>query len=57
MDNDVASDHKEFLRRMNGIFMKSNVEFAKRTEMVKNVSPKNMDVKLSNILINSVNER
>jgi hypothetical protein len=57
MDNDVISDHKEFLSSMNGIFMKTNAEFNKRTAMVKNVSERNMDAKLSNILINSVNER
>jgi dTDP-glucose pyrophosphorylase len=57
MDNDVISDHKEFLSNMNGIFMKSNAEFTKRTAIVKNVSARNMDSKLSNILINSVNER
>ena len=57
MDNDVISDHKEFLSSMNGIFMKTNAEFNKRTAMVKNVSARNMDAKLSNILINSVNER
>ena len=37
MDNDVISDHKEFLSSMNGIFMKTNAEFNKRTAMVKNV--------------------
>lgn len=57
MDNDVISDHKEFLSSMNGIFMKTNAEFSKRTQIVKNVSARNMDAKLSNILINSVNER
>jgi hypothetical protein len=57
MDNDVISDHKEFLSSMNSIFMKNNVEFVKRSAMVKNVSARNMDTKLSNILINSISER
>jgi hypothetical protein len=57
MDNDVISDHKEFLSSMNGVFMRSNAEFNKRTQMVKNISSRNMDAKISNILINSFNER
>lgn len=57
MDNDVISDHKEFLSSMNGIFMKTNAEFNKKTEMVKNASVRNVDAKLSNILINSLNGR
>jgi tRNA(Ile)-lysidine synthase TilS/MesJ len=56
MDNDVASDHKEFLRRMNGIFMKSNAEFSKRSEAVKNASQKNIESALSRILKDSMME-
>lgn len=56
MDNDVASDHKEFLRSMNGIFMKSNAEFSKRSEAVKNASQKNIESALSRILKDSMTE-
>ena len=56
MDNDVASDHKEFLRSMNGIFMKSNAEFSKGSEAVKNASQKNIESALSRILKDSMTE-
>jgi len=57
MDNDVVSDHKEFLSNMNGIFLRSNAEFAKRSSLVKKASSKNIETTLSRILHDSVNER
>jgi hypothetical protein len=57
MDNDVISDHKKFLSSMNGIFVKSNAEFAKRSSLVKKASAGNIESTLSKILHDSVNER
>lgn len=57
MDNDVISDHKEFLSSMNGVFVRSNAEFIKRASLVKKASSRNIESTLSKILENSMNER
>jgi hypothetical protein len=57
MDNDVVSDHKKFLSNMNDIFLRSNIEFVKRSSLVKKASSKNIETALSRILQDSVNEQ
>lgn len=56
MDKDVMVDQKEFLSDLNEVFIKTNIESAKRFELVKNTSPKNMESTLSRILGDPINE-
>ena len=56
MDNNVIEDRKKFLNDMNGIFIRGNTEFSKRSELVKNSSSKNIETTLSRILGDSINE-
>jgi hypothetical protein len=56
MDRDVMADQKEFITGMNGVFIKNNIEFIKRSKLVKNASSRNIESTLSRILQDSMNE-
>ena len=55
MDNDVMSDQKEFLSGMNDVFVKANVESAKRSQLIKNASSRNIESTLSRIMKEPIN--
>jgi hypothetical protein len=56
MDRDVMMDQKEFITGMNGVFIKNNIEFTKRSKLIKNASTRNIESTLSGILQDSMNE-
>lgn len=56
MDREVMVDQKEFITGMNGVFIKNNVEFIKRSKLVKNAAAGNIESTLSRILKDSMNE-
>jgi hypothetical protein len=56
MDRYVMMDQKEFITGMNGVFIKNNMEFTKRSKLVKNASSRNIESTLSRILHDSMNE-
>ena len=56
MDREVMTDQKEFITGMNGVFIKNNVEFIKRSKLVKNASTRNIESTLTRILKDSINE-
>jgi hypothetical protein len=56
MDRDVMTDQKEFLTGINNVFIKTNLESTKRSELVKNASAGNIENTLSRILKDSMSE-
>lgn len=55
MDKEVMVDQKEFLTGMNEVFIKANIESAKRLELVKNASSRNIESTLSRIMKEPIN--